>query len=85
MHISVTHETEPVSDWLAVTSDLVRYMDAAASYGENGDFFVNDPEWAIDFAPNGKFITSAYASVKLTCPGTRVGEGDILTRKRYAK
>lgn len=32
------------------------------------DFLTEDPVWAIDFAPNG----------------TRVGIGDILTRKRYA-
>ena len=32
------------------------------------DFLTYDPSWAIDFAPNG----------------TRVGLGDILTRKRYA-
>jgi gamma-glutamyltranspeptidase/glutathione hydrolase len=31
-------------------------------------FFVNDPAWAMDFAPNG----------------TRVGLGDTMTRKRYA-
>jgi gamma-glutamyltranspeptidase/glutathione hydrolase len=31
-------------------------------------FFVNDPAWAIDFAPNG----------------TRIGESDILRKKRYA-
>jgi hypothetical protein len=34
-----------------VTSDLVRYMNIAAL--EDGDFFINDPQWAIDFAPNG--------------------------------
>lgn len=39
-------------------------MNAADSTG----FFVKDPSWAIDYAPNG----------------TRVGEGDILTRRRYA-
>ena len=32
------------------------------------NFLVNDPSWAEDFAPNG----------------TRVGTGDIMTRKRYA-
>ena len=32
------------------------------------NFLVNDPAWAIDFAPNG----------------TRLGLGDIMTRKRYA-
>lgn len=33
------------------------------------DFLTNDPVWAIDFAPNG----------------TRVGVGDTMTRKRYAR
>ncbi|CAG8978646.1 hypothetical protein HYALB_00009462 [Hymenoscyphus albidus] len=49
-----------------VTEDLARYMDAATHDGN--DFFTEDPQWAIDFAPNG----------------TRLGIGDILTRKRYA-
>ncbi|KAI4107880.1 MAG: hypothetical protein LQ339_002490 [Xanthoria mediterranea] len=48
-----------------VTQDLVRYMDSAT--GKN-NFLVNEPTWAIDFAPNG----------------TRVGLGDIMTRRRYA-
>ena len=33
------------------------------------DFLSKDPSWAEDFAPNG----------------TRVGEGDVVTRKRYAQ
>lgn len=33
------------------------------------DFLTKDPAWVEDFAPNG----------------TRVGEGDIMTRKRYAR
>lgn len=32
------------------------------------NFLVEDPTWALDFAPNG----------------TRLGLGDIMTRKRYA-
>jgi gamma-glutamyltranspeptidase/glutathione hydrolase len=45
-------------------------IDLAGSIASNGasGFFVNDPAWAIDFAPNG----------------TRLGLGDTLTRKRYA-
>lgn len=43
-------------------------MDSAVSGSEAGDFLVNDPSWAIDFAPNG----------------TRVQLGDTITRKRYA-
>ncbi|KAL3439004.1 nucleophile aminohydrolase [Aspergillus tetrazonus] len=50
-----------------VGQDLVRYMDSAVGDGE--DFLVNDPSFAVDFAPNGK----------------RVKLGDTITRKRYAK
>ena len=49
-----------------VTQDIVGYMDSATKGKSN--FLVNDPTWAIDFAPNG----------------TRVGLGDIMTRRRYA-
>lgn len=35
---------------------------------DRDDFLVNEPAWAIDFAPNG----------------TRLGLGDTITRKRYA-
>jgi gamma-glutamyltranspeptidase/glutathione hydrolase len=74
------HETYGKLDWkdvvipaatvarygFSVTADIVRYMDEAVDTGYN--FLVNEPTWAIDFAPNG----------------TLVGLGDILTRKRYA-
>jgi len=49
-----------------VTHDLVKYMDSAVGDGE--DFLSKDPNWALDFAPNG----------------TRLGLGDTITRKRYA-
>ena len=49
-----------------VSKDLVTQMNAAVVGIEN--FLVEDPTWALDFAPNG----------------TRVGLGDIITRKRYA-
>lgn len=49
-----------------VTKDLVNQMDAAVKGIPN--FLVEDPTWALDFAPNG----------------TRLGLGDIITRKRYA-
>lgn len=49
-----------------VGADLVRYMASASPASD--DFLVNDPQFAIDFAPNG----------------TRVGLGDTITRKRYA-
>lgn len=48
-----------------VTADLVNQMKAATS---KSNFLVTDPNWAIDFAPNG----------------TRVGLNDTMTRKRYA-
>ncbi|KAL8946105.1 MAG: hypothetical protein Q9222_007453 [Ikaeria aurantiellina] len=48
-----------------VTQDLVNYMDSATR-GQN--FLVDEPTWALDFAPNG----------------TRVGLGDRMTRRRYA-
>lgn len=49
-----------------VSQDLVTQMDAAVKGIAN--FIVEDPTWALDFAPNG----------------TRVGLGDMMTRKRYA-
>ncbi|OCL02534.1 gamma-glutamyltransferase 1 [Glonium stellatum] len=49
-----------------VTEDLVRYMASAIAGGPN--FLVEDPTWAIDFAPNG----------------TLLGLNDTMTRKRYA-
>ncbi|KAK1143611.1 hypothetical protein N8T08_006221 [Aspergillus melleus] len=39
-----------------------------SAVGDGEDFLSKDPTWAIDFAPNG----------------TRLGLGDIITRKRYA-
>ena len=49
-----------------VSKDLVRYMGVTEFFGY--DFLTLEPDWAIDFAPNG----------------TRVGFGDVMTRKRYA-
>jgi gamma-glutamyltranspeptidase/glutathione hydrolase len=51
-----------------VTEDLVRYMAATSEFGRSPNFLVDDPNWALDFAPNG----------------TLVGVGDTITRKRYA-
>jgi gamma-glutamyltranspeptidase/glutathione hydrolase len=39
-----------------------------SAVGDGPDFLVNDPTWALDFAPNG----------------TRLGVGDTITRRRYA-
>jgi len=49
-----------------VTEDLAWYMQAAIDFGYT--FFTDDPQWAIDFAPNGKLLTV----------------NETLTRKRYA-
>ena len=51
-----------------VNSDLVRYMKSANASAQVPNFLSEDPNWALDFAPNG----------------TLVGLGDIITRKRYA-
>jgi gamma-glutamyltranspeptidase/glutathione hydrolase len=52
-----------------VTQDAVRYMSSATPEFEgSANFLTADPNWAIDFAPNG----------------TLVGLGDTMTRKRYA-
>jgi len=53
-------------DGFPVTEDLVLYMGYAMSGGNN--FLVEDPNWAVDFAPNGTLL-------KLN---------DTMTRKRYA-
>ena len=53
-------------DGFPVTEDLVRYMASATSGVQN--FLVDNPTWAIDFAPNGTLLEL----------------GDTITRKRYA-
>lgn len=57
-------------DGFPVTADLVRYMAAATtdSSDPNSSFLVKDPDWAVDFAPNGTLLQL----------------GDTITRKRYA-
>lgn len=50
-----------------VSADLVRYM-ASATAGDTSNFLIDEPTWAIDFAPNG----------------TLLGLNDTITRKRYA-
>lgn len=50
-----------------VTEDLVRYMDFALK-GPRGNYLVEDPVWAEDFAPEGTLLQL----------------GDTITRKRYA-
>ena len=53
-------------DGFEVSEDLVRFMEFAREGSAN--FLKDDPNWAIDFAPNG----------------TILGIGDTITRKRYA-
>lgn len=49
-----------------VSHDLIRYMTAATAGKRN--FLVEDPSWAIDFAPKGRLVQL----------------GETITRKRYA-
>ena len=55
--------------------------------GGNASFLVSDPAWAEDFAPNGEFfeLILDWPMGRLTCTGTLVKLGDLMTRKRYAK
>ena len=54
-------------DGWEVTDDLVRYMGYSLQ-NKTRNFLVDDPDWAVDFAPNG----------------TLVKLGDRITRNRYA-
>jgi hypothetical protein len=54
-----------------VTEDLVRYMNYAMS--ETGNFLVEDPLWAVDFAPNGMCDLSNDVCIKLV----RILEADF--------
>ena len=47
-------------------------------------FLVNDPDWAVDFAPNGKILFYLYRMGCSYVIGTLLQLGDIITRKRYA-
>ena len=49
-----------------VNEDMLKYMDAVEK--PNGDFFTEDPSWAMDFAPRGY----------------RLKLNEIMTRKQYA-
>ena len=48
--------------------ELARHLAKAMDFFGTPSFLDQDPTWAIDFAPNS----------------TRLGAGDIMTRKRYA-
>ena len=50
-----------------VSEDLVRYMDIAKRITKR-NFLVEDPSWALDFAPNGRLVQL----------------GETMYRKRYA-
>ncbi|WYZ37956.1 hypothetical protein EsH8_II_001462 [Colletotrichum jinshuiense] len=62
----VTPSVKVARNGFRVNEDLVSYMDSATS---TNNFLVNDPSWAIDFAPNGY----------------RVKLNETITRKRYAR
>lgn len=47
---------EAIAEFLLVTEDLVRYMNSAIAGSDNGNFLVEDPVWAEDFAPNGESL-----------------------------
>ena len=53
--------------WI-VNEDLVKYMDSATTGNKDGNFLVDDPNWALDFAPSGE----------------RLKLNETITRKRYA-
>jgi hypothetical protein len=59
-------------------------MNDVLSLTPNDNFFVNDPQWAVDFAPNGNFLLKAQREM-LNFKGTLVKVGDTMTRKRYAE
>lgn len=52
-------------------------------------YLVDEPAWAQDFAPNGRQNITLYNTIKSSSLtiflGILVKEGEILTRKRYAK
>lgn len=53
-YIQVPYNFRILLTLVEVTEDLVRYMGYAMSGGNN--FLVDDPNWAIDFAPNGEYF-----------------------------
>jgi gamma-glutamyltranspeptidase/glutathione hydrolase len=66
-----------------VTEDLVRYMGYAMS--DNNKFLIDDPVWAIDFAPNGMLVVWLSVTLADLVRGTLLGLNEIITRKRYAE
>lgn len=53
--IALMWEKGEHADGMKVTEDLVRYM-REAQYYANGSFLIEDPGFAVDFAPNGMTI-----------------------------
>jgi gamma-glutamyltranspeptidase/glutathione hydrolase len=47
------------ADRKTVTQDLVRYM-REAMYWANESFLIEDPDFAIDFAPNGRLTRACW-------------------------
>lgn len=68
-----------------VSSDMAGYMRNKTDGKELG-YLSQDPSFAQDFAPNGTAVLPdtlpGRADVK---PGTVLGVGDMMTRKRYAE
>jgi gamma-glutamyltranspeptidase/glutathione hydrolase len=63
----VTPAADVARHGFRVSEDLVRYMDIAKRITKR-NFLVEDPSWALDFAPDGRLVQL----------------GDIMYRKRYA-
>jgi len=63
----VTPAADVARNGFRVSEDLVRYMDIAKRITKR-NFLVEDPSWALDFAPNGRLVQL----------------GETMYRKRYA-
>lgn len=68
---------------MVVNADMAKFIERSAKGHQN--FFVEDPSWAEDFAPNGNSTSpylKTYANIEA---GRLVAEGEKMTRKRYAR
>lgn len=45
-----------------MTEDLVSYMEGAMHHA-NESFLIEDPQFAVDFAPNGKMMNASVGSL----------------------
>jgi hypothetical protein len=55
-----------------------------AMYWANESFLIEDPDFAVDFAPNGMMMNSRDEPL-LMFAGTLLGFNEIMTRKRYGE